>query len=121
MHSTASRRRAWRKSRSRSARARMVSLKSWVRGMIGLLFLPSFISGPAFLRRGDVFLLPFLRATADENDKAIAVLAEVDTVAGSEVDPAFINARADALGIREIPCSIRVSVMVTLAAAAASS
>jgi hypothetical protein len=75
---------------------------------LGLLCLPSFISGPAFLGRGDILLLPFLRAAAYENDKAVTVLAEVDAVAGAEIDFVFINACADALGIREIsllhPC-----------------
>src|SRR5258708_37472207 len=103
MHSTASRRRARRKSVSRCARARMVSLKSWVRGILGLLCLPSFISTPAFLRRGDILLLPLLRATADENDEAVTVLAEVDAVTRAEVDFVFIDTRADALGCREIP------------------
>ena len=45
---------------------------------MNLLSLPSFIRGPAFLRRRDILLLPLLRAAANENHKALAILAEVD-------------------------------------------
>lgn len=51
-----------------------------------LLFLSSFVGGPAFLRRRDVLLLPFLRTAANQNHKVVAILAEIDAVAGAKVD-----------------------------------
>jgi hypothetical protein len=69
---------------------------------VNLLFLPSFVRNPAFLRRRDVLLLPFLRAAANQNHKALAILAEIDSVARAEIDLAFKNAGTDARYLREI-------------------
>ena len=40
-------------------------------------------------------LLTFLCPTAQEDDQGIAVLAEIDPVAGAEIYPAFENTGAD--------------------------
>jgi hypothetical protein len=70
---------------------------------LDLQFLPSFVRGPTFLRRRDVLLLALLRAAGNQNHKALAILAEVDSVAGAEVDFAFKNAGTNACDLREIP------------------
>jgi hypothetical protein len=46
--------------------------------------------------------LPLFRAAAQQDHKRLSVLAEVNAVAGTEVDPAFKNARTDAFHFREI-------------------
>ena len=73
----------------------MVCLKSWVRGM----FLPLFVIGPARLSRRNVSVLPLLGPAANQDHKVLAVLTEIDTVAGAEINLIFENACADALGI----------------------
>ena len=69
---------------------------------MNLPFLSSLVSGPAFLRRSDVLLLPLLRAATYENDKTVAVLAEINAVTWPEVDLVFVNSRAYALCVRKI-------------------
>ena len=51
---------------SRSTRAKMVSLKSRVRAM-AILFFPLFIVLPARKSSGDILLLAFLCASAEQN------------------------------------------------------
>jgi hypothetical protein len=48
----------------------------------------------------DVPLLAFLGPAANQNDQAVAVLAEVDAIAGTEVDLVFENSRAGGRGGR---------------------
>lgn len=43
----------------------------------------------------DVLLLPLLGAAAKENDETLAIFAEVDSVAGSEIDAALEHTRTD--------------------------
>jgi hypothetical protein len=62
-----------------------------------------FVTGPAFPSRCDVLLLPFLCAPTNENHNALAILAEVDALAGAEVDLVFKDAGTHALDVREIP------------------
>jgi hypothetical protein len=86
------------------------------------MFLPPFVIGPAFLRRRDIAVLPFLGAATDQDHKAFAVLAEIDAVAGAEINLVFENTRADALGVGQVaPFDPRQGYIVTLAAAIASS
>jgi len=87
---------------------------------LSLLFLSSFVVSPACLRRLNVLVLAFLRPAADQNYNSFAVPAEVNTVAGAEVDLAYTPAPT-LLVFDKFPCSMRVSAMVTLAAAVASS
>src|SRR5262249_6846681 len=88
MHSTPSRRSSLRNLGSRFARARMVSLKSRVRAMVVLLFPPLIIL-PSGQGGFDVILLAFFSAASKQDDDAFALLAEIDTVAGSEIDAAL--------------------------------
>src|SRR5580692_6999832 len=101
MHSTPSRRSSLRNLGSRSARARMVSLKSRVRAMVVLLFSP-FIILPAVKSGLEVLLLAFLGAGAEQNDEAVSVLAEINAAAGSEIDAALEHSGTDALDVREV-------------------
>lgn len=50
-------------------------------------------------------LLAFFRSATKQNDDEFAVFREVDSIAGTEIDPALINATADALRVGEIPQS----------------
>jgi hypothetical protein len=84
------------------------------------MFLPPFVIGPARLSCGDVAGLPLLGPATDQDDKALAVVAKIDAVAGAKINLVFENARAYALGVGQIPPSIRVRAIVTLAAAMAS-
>jgi len=52
------------------------------------------------VRRLNILVLAFLRPAADQNHNPFAIAAEVNAVAGAEVDPVFKQARADAPGIR---------------------
>ena len=45
----------------------------------------------------DIPLLAFFRAAAEKDDKAVAVLAEVDAVAGAEIDHAGEGIRVNAV------------------------
>src|SRR5579872_4997687 len=101
MHSTPSRKSSLRNLGSRSARARMVSLKSRVSAMVVLLFSPLIIL-PSGQGSFDVVLLALLRTAAKQDHEALAILAKIDTVTRSEIDPAFEHSRTDALHVREI-------------------
>src|ERR1035437_7343334 len=81
----------------------MVSLKSWVRGIIETPVSSIVCTRPSIARRRDGLLLPFLRTAANQNYQAVAILAEVDAVAGTEVDLVFKHAGTNALDLREIP------------------
>src|SRR5437879_13010466 len=102
IHSMPSRRSPLRNLGSRSTRARMVSLKSRVRGMVLLLFPPLIILPK---RKGglDVLLLAFLRAAHRENDEAFPVLAKIDAVSRSEIDAALEHPGTDAFDVRKVP------------------
>jgi hypothetical protein len=50
-----------------------------------LLLLSPFVILPVGERSLDVVLLPFLGAAAEQNDEALAVLDEIDPVAGAEI------------------------------------
>src|SRR5258708_5468572 len=76
MHSIPSRKSSFRKFGSRSTRARIVSLKSRVRGIVALL-LPSFVILPVSQGNGDVVVLTFFATTANQNHQAIAILTKV--------------------------------------------
>jgi len=65
-------------------------------------------------------LLPLFRTATNEDHKMFAILAEVDPIAGAEVDLVLENVGANALAFEKFPCSIRASAIVTFAAAAAS-
>jgi hypothetical protein len=69
---------------------------------VSLLFFSPFVIRPTRLRCRDILLLPFLRAAAKQDRERISVFAEVDAVAGAEVDLVFIHAGAYAFYIREI-------------------
>src|SRR5260370_41980465 len=71
MHSIPPRKSSFRKFGSRSTRARIVSLKSRVRGIFALL-LPSFVILPVSQGNGDVVVLTFFATTANQNHQAIA-------------------------------------------------
>src|SRR5579862_5021464 len=101
MHSTPSRRSSLRNLGSRSTRARMVFLKSRVRAMVVLLF-SLFIILPAVESRLDVLMLAFLGTAAEQNDEAVSVLAEINAVAGPEIDAALEYAGTDTLDVREV-------------------
>ena len=66
---------------------------------MNLQFLSAFVVGPACLRGSDVLLLAFLGAATDQNDDAVAILAEVDAVTGAEVDLVFKDAGTDTLDV----------------------
>jgi hypothetical protein len=70
---------------------------------VNLLFLSSFVRGPALPRRRDVRLLPLFRTAADQNHNVFAILAEVDAIAWAEVDLVFKDPGTDAPDLREIP------------------
>ena len=43
------------------------------------------------LGHGDVPALAFLRAAAEQDDKPVVVLAEIDAVSGAEIEPVFAH------------------------------
>jgi hypothetical protein len=47
----------------------------------------------------DILLLAFLCTAAEKDDQLVAVLAEINPVAGSEIYPAFKGTHSDALGV----------------------
>ena len=57
---------------------------------------------PEVLGSLDIPLLSLLGPTAQEDDQGIAVLAEIDPVAGAEVYPVLEDASAHTLSVREI-------------------
>src|SRR5215472_4549821 len=101
MHSTPSRRSSLRNLASRSARARMVSLKSRVRAMVVLLF-STLIILPSGQGGFDVLLLALFRSAAEQNNETLPVLAKIDSVSLSEIDPVFEHSGTDAFHVREI-------------------
>jgi hypothetical protein len=50
----------------------------------------------------DVLLLAFLGAAAEQNDEAVSVLAEINSLAGPEIDAALEHPGTDALDVREV-------------------
>ena len=68
----------------------MVSLKSRVSGMLRLL-LPSFVILPVGQRGVYIALLALFGSTGQQDDKGLAVFAEVNPVTGSDVDLVFEN------------------------------
>jgi len=86
--------------------------------MVVLLFSP-FIILPAVKSGLDVLLLAFLGAAAEQNDEAVSVLAEINAVAGPEIDAALEHPGTDALTFEKLPCVRRVNAVVTLAEACA--
>jgi hypothetical protein len=54
------------------------------------------------MRCVDIALLPLLRASSQQDDNGVAVPAEINPVAGTEVDAIFQNAFANAFDIGEI-------------------
>jgi hypothetical protein len=67
-----------------------------------LLFLSQRVVLPAVLREADIVLLAFFRAAAKQDDNGVAVFAEVQAVAGTEINAIFVNAGSDALGVGKI-------------------
>src|SRR5208282_5303718 len=67
------------------------------------LVLPSLVVLPVGPGRIDVVLLPFLGPAAEQDNKALAILTEIDPVAGPEVDAIFKDAPAYAFHIGEVP------------------
>lgn len=54
------------------------------------------------MRGGDSLRLAFLRSAAQQDHEPIAVLSEVNAIAGSESDPVFKDPTAHAFDVREI-------------------
>jgi hypothetical protein len=48
-------------------------------------------------------LLALFCATTKKNDDLLAFFAEIHSITGAKIDLALVNARADALGIGEVP------------------
>jgi hypothetical protein len=51
----------------------------------------------------DVAWLAFLRPSSQENDELIAVLPEIDAIAGAKIDAILVDPATHTLHIREIP------------------
>jgi hypothetical protein len=49
-----------------------------------------------------IFLLAFFGTSAEQDYKSITILAKINTVSRSEIDPAFENALSDTFGRRKI-------------------
>src|SRR5580704_15789641 len=93
MSSMASRSRALRKAGSCCARSRIVSRKSFVRAMAGLLLLSaSVVVCPMRLGGFNVGPLVLLRAAGEQDHQPVAVTPEIDAVAWAEIDLVFQNA-----------------------------
>jgi hypothetical protein len=67
------------------------------------LLLPSFVILPIGQSGVDIAMLAPFRPTAQQDDKCLAILAEVDPVTGSVVELVLENSGADAFDVREIP------------------
>ena len=101
-HSTLSRSNSFRNFGSRATRACTVALKSFVNGILSST-LPLFVVRPALVRPRDIVGLALLGSPANQDDHCLAVLAEVDAVAGPKVDPVLEDAASDAFHVRDIP------------------
>src|SRR5438876_1143025 len=103
-HCAASSRREVANAGSRRTRSSKISSTGRVRGAL-LMVLRSFalfVVGPAALRIRDVALLPPLRTAAEQQDKPVAVLGEVQPVARPPVDPPFGNTATNRLHVAEV-------------------
>src|SRR5208337_1539156 len=67
-----------------------------------VLLLPSFVILPVGKSCVDVAPLALLRAATQQDDKRLAVFAEINSIARPEVEFVFENSRADTLDVREI-------------------
>lgn len=73
------------------------------RFLFGLLSrLSPLVVFPTLQRKRDVVLLAPFGSPAEENDDLLAVLSEVHAVPGAEVDPALVNAGANAFDVGEV-------------------
>jgi hypothetical protein len=70
---------------------------------VSLLVLP--VVGPARLRGSDILLLAPFGPASQQNDDLLAILAEVDSIAGPEIDSIFEHARSHAFHVRQIALS----------------
>lgn len=84
-------------------------------------FLTSLVARPKGLGLLDVLRLLLFRAAREEHDKFLAVLIEVETVAGSECDPPFGDALSCRLHVSQVPVPNLAIAVVTLSAACVSS
>jgi hypothetical protein len=50
----------------------------------------------------DVPILVFLRSAPKQDNQSIPILPEVNPISGAKINPAFVDAGADTLGIRKI-------------------
>jgi hypothetical protein len=64
--------------------------------------LSALVVAPVRRRSIDVPLLAPLRAADEQDDQLVAVPAEIDPVAGADIDPPLGNALADRLHVPEI-------------------
>jgi hypothetical protein len=67
-----------------------------------LLSLSSFVFLPKYLGSRYVFLLPFFGSTGKQDDNLITIPAKINSVTGSEINPAFQHALTNALGTRKV-------------------
>jgi hypothetical protein len=68
-------------------------------GHLSGLQFPSLVFPPKGLGVQDILLLALLGTAAEQDDQSFSVPSEVDPVAGTEVDSAFMNGGTDTLGI----------------------
>jgi hypothetical protein len=64
--------------------------------------LSSLVFGPAGLGGQDVFALPLLGATCEQDDQRLAILSEVNPIAGPEIHFQLGYTTTDALHVRAI-------------------
>src|SRR5579863_3275507 len=65
-------------------------------------FLSALVVLPPVNCQLDVSLLPLLRPTTEKDDDLVPVLAEINPVAGTEIEPVFKHPKANSLNITEI-------------------
>jgi hypothetical protein len=63
------------------------------------MFFPPFVISPAFPCCRNISRLAFLCAPADENHKPLAILAEINSIAGTNIDLILENASAYTLDV----------------------
>jgi hypothetical protein len=73
-----------------------------------MLFLPQLVVFPPCERELDVVLLALLCATTKKNDYLLAFFPKIQTISGTKIDPALVNASSNTLGIGEVPQSYAV-------------